>query len=89
MEQEKSVEKKRLVIYVTLTMAIAWIVFIMIPICGLTYGRGSSVFILAAAMFFTALCSLLTRLITKEGFNNMYLRPHFRGHMKQYLLIYF
>lgn len=89
MEQEKSVEKKRLVIYVTLTMAIAWIVFIMIPICGLTYGRGSSVFILAAAMFVPALCSLLTRLITKEGFKNMYLRPHFRGHMKQYLLIYF
>ncbi len=89
MEKEKSVEKKRLIIYVTLTMAITWIIFLMIPICGLTYGRGSSVFILAAAMFVPAFCSILTRLITKEGFKNMYLRPHFRGHMKQYLLLYF
>lgn len=89
MEQEKSAEKKRLIIFVTLTIAIAWLVFLMIPISGLTYGRGSSVFILAAAMFVPALCSILTRLITKEGFKNMYLRPHFRGHMKHYLLIYF
>jgi membrane protease YdiL (CAAX protease family) len=31
----------------------------------------------------------LTRLITKEGFKNMYLHPHFKGHMKDYLLVYF
>lgn len=89
MEQEKSVVKKRLIIFVTLTIAIAWIVFLLIPICGLTYGRSSSVVILAAAMFVPALSSILTRLITKESFKNMYLHPHFKGHMKLYLLIYF
>jgi len=89
MELEKSVAKKRLILFITLTIVIAWIVFLLIPICGLTYGNGLSIVILAAAMFVPALCNILTRLITKEGFHNMYLRPHFKGHMKQYLLVYF
>ncbi len=89
MENEKSATKKRLIIFVVLTIVIGWIVFLLIPICGLTYGSGLSIVILAAAMFVPTLCNMLTRLITKEGFNNMYLRPHFKGHMKHYLLVYF
>lgn len=89
MEQEKLAAKKRLFLFITLTIVIAWIVFLLIPICGLTYGSGLSIVILAAAMFVPALGNILTRLITKEGFGNMYLRPHFRGHWKQYLLVYF
>lgn len=89
MNQEKSAAKKRLILFVTLIIVLAWIVFLLIPLCGLTYGSGLSVVILAAAMFVPALCNILTRLITKEGFKNMYLRPHFKGHIKQYLLVYF
>ena len=89
MQQEKSAAKKRLIIFIVLTIVLAWIVFLLIPICGLTYGSGVSVVILAAAMFAPALCNILTRLITKEGFSNMYLRPRFKGHMKTYLLLYF
>lgn len=89
MQQEKLAAKKRLIIFTALTIVIAWLVFLLIPICGLTYGSGFSVVILAAAMFVPALCNVLTRLITKEGFKNMYLRPHFKGHMRDYLLVYF
>lgn len=89
MQQEKLAAKKRLIIFTALTIIIAWLVFLLIPICGLTYGSGFSVVILAAAMFVPALCNVLTRLITKEGFKNMYLRPHFKGHMRDYLLVYF
>ncbi len=89
MEQEKSAAKKRLIIFIALTIIISWIVFLLIPICGLTYGIGLSVVIIAAAMFVPALSSILTRLITKEGFRNMYLRPHFKGHVKDYLFLYF
>jgi len=89
MEQEKLAAKKQLIIFIALTIVIAWIVFLLIPICGLTYGSGFSVVILAAAMFVPALGSIMTRLITKEGFKNMYLRPHFKGHIKDYLLVYF
>jgi uncharacterized protein len=89
MKQEKLAAKKRLIIFVTLTIVIAWIVFLLIPICGLHYGTGVSVAIVASAMFAPALSSVLTRLITKEGFGNMYLRPYFKGHAKDYLLVYF
>lgn len=85
----KTATKKRLIVFVSLAFAIAWIIFSLIPICGLTYGSGWSVLILAAAMFAPAISSLLTRLITKEGFGNMYLRPHFKGHMKEYLIVFF
>jgi len=89
MKQEKLAAKKRLIIFIALTIFITWIVFLLIPICGLTYGNGFSVVILAAAMFVPALCNILTRLITKEGFINMNLYPHFKGHMRDYLLVYF
>jgi len=89
MEHEKLVAKKRLIIFIALTIILAWIVFLLVPICGLTYGSGASVVILAVAMFMPALSNLITRLITKEGFGNMYLRPHAKGHVKAYLLLYF
>ena len=89
MEHEKLAEKKRLIIFIVLTIILAWIVFLLVPICGLTYGSGAAVVILAVAMFMPALSNLLTRLITKEGFGNMYLRPHLKGHVKEYLLLYF
>ncbi len=37
-------------------------------------------------MFFPALSVALTRLITKEGFQNCLLRPRFKGHIRYYLL---
>jgi membrane protease YdiL (CAAX protease family) len=89
MKHEKLAAKKRLTIFIALTIILAWIVFLLVPICGLTYGSGAAVVILAVAMFMPALSNLLTRLITKEGFGNMYLRPHFKGHVKEYLLLYF
>ncbi|WP_097004330.1 CPBP family intramembrane glutamic endopeptidase [Lacrimispora amygdalina] len=89
MEHEKLAAKKRLIIFIALTIILAWIVFLLAPICGLTYGSGAAVVILSVAMFMPALSNLLTRLITKEGFGNMYLRPHFKGHVKEYLLLYF
>lgn len=85
----KRLTKKRVIIFTALTIVIAWIIFSLIPICGLTYGKGLSIAILAAAMFVPAISSLLTRFITKEGFKNMYLRPHFKGHIKAYLMVYF
>lgn len=89
MEQEKTAVKKRLTLFVALTFVITWIIFLLIPLRGLTYGKGVSILIIMAGMFVPALCNILTRLITKEGFGNMYLRPHFKGHMKHYLLVYF
>lgn len=89
MEQEKMIVKKRLRLFVAMTFVIAWTIFLLIPLCGLTYGKVMSIVVIAVAMFVPALSSILTRLITKEGFGDMYLRPHFKGNMKNYLLVYF
>lgn len=89
MEQEKTLVKKRLAWFVALTFIITWIIFGQIPLRGLAYGTGVTIYVVMAGMFVPALCNILTRLITKEGFGNMLLRPNFKGHMKQYLLIYF
>jgi len=90
MESAKSATKKRLIIFIVLAVAISWSIFLLIPILGLKYqGSGPTVAIVMAGMFGPSAANILTRLITKEGFKNMYLRPHFKGHIKQYLLIYF
>ncbi len=81
--------RKRLVIFVVLAIVIGWAVFLIIPLVGLTYGEKSSTIILAASMFSPAVASLLTRLITREGFKKMYLHPRIKGHVKEYLLLYF
>ena len=89
MEQKNILVKKRIALFVGLTYVISWIVFMLIPLFGLTYGGPGSIIIMASAMFVPALCSILTRLITKEGFGNLYLRPHFKGNIKKYLLVFF
>jgi len=89
MERSKTATQKRLIIFLALTFAITWMVFSLIPLRGLTYGTTPAVLILAAAMFVPAISSLLTRLITKEGFQNMYLRPRIKGQITAYLLIFF
>lgn len=87
--EEKLENKKRLMIFLLLTFIIAWILFMSVPLSGLSYGQSSSIFLVASAMFAPALGSILTRLITKEGFKNMYLKPNFKGNIKSYLVVYF
>lgn len=41
MEQEKTEVKKRLTLFVGLTFVITWIIFVLIPLRGLTYGRNN------------------------------------------------
>lgn len=89
MMDKKSSAKKRLTLFLVLTFALAWLCFLMIPLFGWTYGTGRSLVILIAAMFAPAGSNLLTRLITKEGFSHLYLRPNLKGHIKTYLLVFF
>ena len=40
-------------------------------------------------MFFPSIGVLLTRLITKEGFKDAWLKPNLKGNLKTYLLAWF
>lgn len=82
-------EKTRLVLFIVLAIVIGWVTILMIPLLGNEYQSVASTIILAAMMFSPVLANVLTRLITKEGFSNFYLKPNFKGNSKKYVLIFF
>ena len=86
---------KRILLYLGITFGMTWAYCLLIvyPVANgeAITGVPSLVtqFLVAACMFFPAFGVLLTRLVTKEGFKNAWLRPHIKGHLKHYLLAWF
>ena len=94
-ETKKTLETKRILIYLGITFLLTYgycfgvvYPFVKDPVLSVT-ASGYTQFVVAAGMFFPAIGVLLTRLITKEGFKNAWLHPHFKGNIKTYLLAYF
>ena len=84
-------ETKRLVIYLALVFAITWALdfFVVAPI-NEKYGYGKNILaqgVVAATMFIPALCVLLTRLFTKEGFKDTKLAFNLgKGRTRYYII---
>ena len=94
-QTHKNLETKRIYIYLTITFLLTY-GYCFAVIYPLSAGESLSgiptlatQLLVAAAMFFPAIGVLLTRLITKEGFKNCWLRPNFKNNIKVYLLAYF
>lgn len=81
--------KQQIILYIVFSIAIGWLIFALIPLLGLTYGTKGSLFILSAMMFAPVMANILTRLITKEGFREFYLKPNFKGNIRWYLFSFF
>lgn len=94
-KKTNSLETKRIFIYlaVTFLLTYGYCFAIIYPLANgenlLGIPAAATQFLVAAGMFFPAIGVLLTRLITKEGFKNCWLRPNFKGNIKTYLLAYF
>ena len=84
-------ETKKLIIFLVLVFAITWALdfFVVKPIVD-ERGYGKDMIaqgIVAATMFIPALCVLLTRLFTKEGFKNSKLTFNFgKGRTRYYII---
>ncbi len=95
MEENKKLETKRIIIYLAITffMTYAYCFGVVYPINNSANVRtelsGITGLLIAAVMFFPAIGVLLTRLITKEGFKNSWIRLNINEHIKTYLLAYF
>lgn len=95
MEENKKLETKRIIIYLAITfiMTYAYCFGVVYPVNNSANVRmelsALTTLLIAAIMFFPAIGVLLTRLITKEGFKNAWIRPNFKGNIKTYLLAYF
>jgi len=85
--------KKRLTIFLVLTFVATWLYCLIF-----VYPRANAVsaeeistlqLFTAATMLIPAICVIITRLITKEGFQNSLIKPNFKGNIKTYLLAYF
>lgn len=84
-------EKNGLWVYLALTFALTWAyAFLVIwPAAGGSLSSQNAQLLVSACMFFPALGMILTRLLTREGFHDLLLRPRFKGNVGKYLLAYF
>ena len=93
--ETKKQDLKRVLVYILITFGLTWLYSLLIvyPIANGEALNGipalATQLTVAAAMFCPAIGVLLTRLITKEGFTNAWLRPHIKGNVKTYLLAWF
>lgn len=93
--ETKKQDLKRVIIYIVITFALTWLyaIFLIYPIANGEALNGipalATQLVVAAAMFCPSIGVLLTRLVTREGFKNAWLRPHIKGNIKAYLLAWF
>ncbi|MCH5254936.1 MAG: CPBP family intramembrane metalloprotease [Lachnospiraceae bacterium] len=94
-ETDKKLETKRILIFLGITFFITYafsfgVIYPLASTQNVREGRAVlTTVLISALMFFPAIGVLLTRLITKEGFKNAWIHPHFKGNIKTYLLAYF
>ena len=77
---------KSIVLFCAIAFAPVWLVCAVMLISGMAAGGAGATLLFAAFMFMPAISSILTRLICREGFRDMHLRPHFRGNGWRYVL---
>ena len=93
--ETKKTDLKRVLVYIAITFALTWLYAILLiyPIANGEALNGipsiATQLAVAAAMFFPAIGVLLTRLVTREGFKDAWLKPHIKGNIKTYLLAWF
>ena len=93
--KNKKQDLKRALVYVLITFVLTWVYCLLVvyPIADGESLSGVPALItqltVAAAMFFPAIGVLLTRLITKEGFRNAWLKPNLKNNLRFYLLAWF
>ena len=93
--KNKKQDLKQALVYVLITFGMTWVYCLLIvyPIAdGESLSGVPSLItqlVVAAAMFFPAIGVLLTRLLTREGFRNAWLKPNLKKNLRFYLLAWF
>ena len=93
--KNKKQDLKRALIYVLITFGMTW-VYCLLIVYPIANGESLSgvpslitQLVVAAVRFFPAIGVLLTRLLTKEGFRNAWLKPNLKKNLRFYLLAWF
>lgn len=92
-KSKDSLSTKRIFTYLGITFLITYLFeFLLVYPMALSKNpmlSSLSTLLIAGVMFVPALGVVLTRLITKEGFHNVWLKPNFKGHIRYYLIGWF
>ena len=94
-ETKKKLETKRIIIYLGITFLLTFgycfgILYPLVNSDNASQKVGNyATLLIAVVMFFPAIGVLLTRLITKEGFKNAWLKLNLKGNIRTYLFAYF
>lgn len=62
-----NLNRKRTLLYIAITFGLTWLLLLLIPLTGHTYGDVFSTLLLAGCMFMPTVGNILTRLITGHG----------------------
>lgn len=97
MDEKKRITTKRILIFIGITFLITYgLEFGLIyPLANRAETDISGItpillqLAIGSMMFLPSVGVLLTRLITKEGFSDCWIKPHFRGHIKYYVMAWF
>lgn len=93
--ETKNQDLKRVLLFLLITFGLTWAYCLLVLYPTVNRESLSGVPSIAAqlltvvCMFFPTIGVLLTRLITGEGFKNVWLRPNLKGNIKYYLLAWF
>lgn len=93
--ENKKQDLKRILLYILITFGLTWI-YCLLVVYPLANGESLSgvpalatQLLVAAGMFFPSIGVFLTRLFTREGFKNVWLKPNLKKNIRYYLLAWF
>lgn len=93
--ENKTQDLKRILIYLLITFVLTWVYCLMVvyPVANGESLSGVPSLITQLAvvvvMFFPSIGVFLTRLVTREGFQNSWLKPNLKKNIRYYLLAWF
>lgn len=85
---EKSAARKRLLIYLGLVFALTYLyefLFVIPTVTGPNIAPAAATLLTGTVMLVPALCVLLTRLITREGFKDAWIKPRLNKRWRYYV----
>ena len=93
--ENKKQDLTRILVYILITFVLTW-TYCLLVVYPLANGEPlngvpalATQLLVAAAMFFPAIGVFLTRLVTREGFKNAWLKPNLKNNIRYYLLAWF
>lgn len=93
MENIKNIESKRIITFLVVTFVITYVLEIFV-ISRLAVSQDPTIkavsqFLVGTMMLIPSIGVVFTRIITKEGFKNLWIKPNIKGNIKYYIFAWF